>query len=447
VIAVATHPGHQQRLHQQTLPQQTRHPPTSHPLALLVVGSGCPICRQYALGSMASRYRLILLDDAEPTWQAPYVADHIVVPFTDTAAVLDAVRRLAGRVDGVVTYIEQYLEITAEIATALGLPGNSVATVRACRDKLLTRLTLAAAGVPSARSIPITSLAAAHEAAADIGYPVVVKPRNLAGSLGVTQVHGPGELAEAYTLAGGSRLDGVDSNGPVELLVEEYLDGPHISVESVTLAGRTSAAAVTEHIFDFPPYFELTGCVVDTANPLTDPRSPTAEVARAALEALGFEYGVSHVEMRLTADGPRIVEVNARLAGARIPYLWQLASGVDLALAAANVAVGAPADLTRRREGAAAVRNLYPRKAGRVANLSADPVLATRAWLDDLAWEKSPGDEVKLPPNAIDDVLGTVVVTGPDAATCMRLLDEAEASITADIDPLVPVVATTEWAR
>lgn len=433
----------------------TSDPGPSRPRqTVLVVGSGCPVCRQYALRSMASKYRLILLDDAEPTWQTPYIAGHLVAPFTSTTAVVDAARSVAGRVDGVVTYIEQYLEVTAEIAAALGLRGNSVATVRACRDKLLTRLTLAAAGVPSARSIPVTSLAGAHEAAADIGYPVVVKPRNLAGSLGVTHVHGPSELAGAYTLAGGSRLDGIDgierlepSAGPVELLVEEYLSGPHISVEAVTLAGRTSAAAVTDHIFDFPPYFELTGCVVDTANPLIDPRSPAVEVAQAALHALGFEYGVSHVEMRLTADGPRIVEVNARLAGARIPYLWQLASGIDLAVAVADAGVGAPSDLRRRREGAAAVRNVYPHMAGRVTNLQADPMLATRPWLDELAWEKSPGDEVKLPPNAIDDVLGTVIVTGPDAATCLRRLDEAEVAIAVEIEPPVRVGANTERAQ
>lgn len=391
------------------------------PERLLVVGSGCQVCREYGLRSMAGGYAVTLVDDEAPTWQLPHISGHVPVSFDDTAAVVRAVEG-AGRFDGVVTYVEQYLEVTAAIAEEIGLPHNSLETVRACRDKLLTRQALDAAGVPSARSVPVGSLAEALNVASDIGYPVVVKPRNLAGSVGVVRADDAAGLARAYDLASGSRLGGVD--GPVRLLIEEYLDGPQVSVECVSVGGTTVVSCVTDHEVEYPPYFEQGAHVVDTGNPLADPGSPAVDVATAALDALGVDWGVTHTELRLTSRGPRVVEVNARLAGARIPYLWRLASGVDLARAAADAALGRLGDLTPTRSGAAAIKHIYPEAAGVVDRLGAAPELARQAWFHELVWEKAPGEAVKPPPNGLDDVLGSMIVTGEDAESCRRAMEE-----------------------
>jgi biotin carboxylase len=395
---------------------------------LLVVGSGCRACREYGLRSMASRYPLVVADDSPPTWQL-FAAEHVTTPLTSSGPLLDALADRNIRVAGVVTYVEQYLPIAAEVAAALGLPHSSVPAVQACRDKLLSRQLLAAAGVPSARSIPVRSLADAQAAADEIGYPVVVKPRALAGSLGVTLVATAAELERAFALAADSRLDGVDEQAEAGLLIEQYLDGPQISVECASFGGQTTAAAVTDHIVEFPPYFEQGGHVVDMATPLDTPRAAAVEVARAALDALGFTVGVSHTELRLTRDGPRIVEVNGRLAGSRIPYLWRLACGADLALAAADVAMGAVPDLVPKWRAAAGIRHLYPPVAGRIVALNADPGLWTRPWFHELTWEKATGEHVRPAPNAIDDVLGYVIVTGSDGDECRRRLDEAASAV------------------
>lgn len=392
--------------------------------SLLVVGSGCRACREYGLRSMASRYRLVVADDSPPTWQL-FATEHVTTPLTSSAPLLDALARRNIRVAGVVTYVEQYLQIAAEVASALGLRHSSVPAVQACRDKLISRQKLAAAGVPSARSIPVTSLGEAHAAAGEIGYPVVVKPRSLAGSLGVTLVGSAAQLDRAFALAAKSRLDGVDEQAEAGgLLVEEYLDGPQISVECVSFDGQSVAAAITDHIVEFPPYFEQGGHVVDAATPLDATRTAAADIARAALDALGFAVGVSHVEMRLTERGPRIVEVNGRLAGARIPYLWRLACGADLALAAADVAMGAVPDLVPKWRMAAGIRHLYPPVPGRIVSLNADPGLWIKPWFHELTWEKVPGEHVQPAPNAINDVLGYVIVTGPDGEQCRRRLDK-----------------------
>ena len=118
-----------------------------------------------------------------------------------------------GPVAGVFCYDEGLVHQAATVAAALGLPGSPPEAVAACRDKNATRSALALAGVPQPVSIGVHDLAEAAAAADKIGYPVVVKPRGLAGSMGVTLVHAPDELAEVEAGARGpltwSALDAV----------------------------------------------------------------------------------------------------------------------------------------------------------------------------------------------------------------------------------------------
>src|SRR6185295_2035456 len=98
---------------------------------------------------------------------------------------------------------------TAQLADALGLPSGPPEAIANCRDKHRTRTVLAAAGVAQAQSIVVSTAAEAEAAAQTIGYPVIVKPRALAASFGVSLVHGPGELATAYAHARDAREDGI----------------------------------------------------------------------------------------------------------------------------------------------------------------------------------------------------------------------------------------------
>jgi hypothetical protein len=109
----------------------------------------------------------------------------------------------------------------------------------------------------------------------------------------------------------------------------------------------------------YPPYFEEVGHVVDATDPLLADET-VRRVVRDAHRALGFTDGMTHTELMLTADGPRVIEVNGRLGGDLIPYLGLRASGIDPGLAAAAVACGLPPDVTPTRRLAGAVRFFYP---------------------------------------------------------------------------------------
>ncbi|MFF8992550.1 ATP-grasp domain-containing protein [Streptomyces sp. NPDC014983] len=383
-----------------------------------------------------------MLDSAPPAWTRPHLAAQITVDLTDHDATLRAAKEAAAvrPVAGVLTYLEHYVELAARIARDLGLPAPTPEAVEACRDKAATRRLLAEHGVPSARSVVVTTPDEAVTAADTIGYPVVIKPRGMAGSAGVRRADTPADIRAFYQAATTETVLGLDEHAVAGVLVEEYLAGPEISVECVVLGpGRVEVVAVTRKHLGPEPGFQETGHTVDATDPLR--RDPDVHaVAHAALEAVGITTGVMHVEMRLTPSGPRIVEINARLGGDLIPRLVELATGVSLPLAAARLATGQRPDLTETLRRAAAIEFQYPTARGRIGHTTLTE--ATAPWIERLVVTRQVGDLVAAPPHAaLDDRLAFALVTGPDAATCRRRTRTALNHLTVHIDQPVHVTA------
>jgi biotin carboxylase len=267
---------------------------------LLVISSGSQFYREYALQAIAEHYPIVLLNDKPGTWQLPYLLEYIQVPLTDTEALLACVARLAERYQfsGVFTYDEAFVIETAEVAASLHVPGASLQTARLCRDKYFMRQAWQVAGVPSARSILVTTQSEALAAASAIGYPVVLKPRGLAASVGVMRVDTPEELADGYNVASISPHPSFRAAGS-GLLVEEYLEGPEISAECAIIDGQLHVIAITRKQVGFAPGFEELGHIVSPNETLPE-EAEIRTVVSAAHQALGVTMGISHAEVRLT---------------------------------------------------------------------------------------------------------------------------------------------------
>lgn len=413
-------------------------PHASHPSRsplLVVIGAGSRVWRGYGLQHIAARHRVALLDEHPPAWANDYVAVSMAVDLADTEAVTQAVAALAAdqSVAGVLTYMEQHLAVTARIAERFMLPGNTPSAVEACRDKYLSRSLLAAANVPSARSYLVPDAETAVEYAVLLGGPVVLKPRSMGGSAGVRRADTPDQVRDAFHAARGASLFGLEKTGPAGVLIEEYLDGPEISVECVVLGHDTvHIAAITRKYLGDEPGFQETGHLVDASDPLlADPR--IREVALGAVSTVGISCGVMHIEMRLTRQGPRIVEINARLGGDLIPHLVHLATGLNLPQIAADLAVGADPELVLSQSQSAAVRFLYPPVTGHVTALNTGTFAS---WLNRFEWTATPGSHVNAPPRAtLLDRLALAVVIGPDPDTCHQRLQLVEERSGVHIQP------------
>ncbi|MCG7207332.1 ATP-grasp domain-containing protein [Streptomyces arenae] len=377
--------------------------------------------RGYCLSNVRAHYDVVLISGAEPTWEKEFLLDYAVADPTDQAALAAAGRALAERYElaGVVTWTEWYLVPVARLARQLGLPTTAAEALQGCRNKHTSRSLFARHGVPSAVSVSVRIEREAADAASLIGYPVVVKPAAHAASMGVIRVDSADDFPAAYAFAARTADDGVEST---QVLVEEYLDGPEVSVECVTHQGQTTVVAVTRKTVGMPPFFEELAHVVDANDPLL---ATVAPVAVAALDAVGITDGVSHVEIRIVDGRPRLIEVNARIAGDMIGHLVHLATGVDLARAAADIACGRTPDLTPTRRQAAAIRFIYPAYSG---TLTARGVVKPTGGVERVLFQRQPGDQLVLPEDGghlFTARIGFVITTGPTATAAQDRAQEA----------------------
>ncbi|MFE9882537.1 acetyl-CoA carboxylase biotin carboxylase subunit family protein [Streptomyces sp. NPDC005784] len=393
---------------------------------ILLLGAGAPEFREYVLRQIARVRPVVLIDQDPPTWARPYLAAQAAVDLRDPEAAKNVLMRAAVQLGaaGVTTYMEHFVELTAWITHRLGLPGNTPTAAAACRDKATTRSLLAQHGVPSASSHLAQDADHGVKIARRLGYPVVVKPRGRAGSAGVLRADSDDEVRAAFQHALVDSVLGLETWSVPGALVEEYLQGPEISVETVVLAPeQVRIVAVTRKSLGPEPQFQEIGHCVDAADPLlTDP--VLADVVTATVQALGLSWGVLHIELRLTADGPRVIEVNGRPAGDLIPLLVERATGVNLPQALATLAAGGIPDLAPTRSQAAAIGFLYPEHTGYIDQLQAHGGLHDQLWLERLVWTRDLGAQVTAAPRAsIDDRIAHWVVTGRTAADCATRRD------------------------
>jgi biotin carboxylase len=411
---------------------------------LLLLGAGDPDYRGYSLEALASNFRVTLLDASANEWQKSVVDEHVDLAHRDPALVSDYVHRNQGRFDGIFTYDEFAVEAAAKVGTDAGLRANPVTTARACRDKAEMRVRLAADDVPSARSVQVGSHDAARGAAREIGYPVVLKPQSLAGSIGVIRVDADSELEAAYDVAGNSG-HGTYGSSDGRLPVEEYLDGPEISVECVVRDGVPEVLAITRKSLGPAPYFEEIGHVVAPGEPVTTDDSTIVSVVRAAHSAVEIAWGATHTELRLTRAGPRVVEIGARPGGDLIPLLVRLATGRDQVVEAAAAVCGV--DLPAVPPGpegggpaAAAIRFIYPPAESRLVGLHLDPEIASAPWLHAFTREVEFGTVLRTPPHAFLDRVGFAVVRAESTDRCQQYLDAVENGLTVTCDRLTNAV-------
>jgi biotin carboxylase len=259
---------------------------------------------------------------------------------------------------------DQTAVIAARAARLLGLPHDPPEAAEAARNKRLSRERLRSAGVPVPR-FQIVSLDGAIPEG--VSFPCVVKPLVLSGSRGVIRADGPADLRAALDrVARLLRSPQVAVRRDAELssvLVEEFLAGPEVAVEGLLTRGELTVLA----LFDKPdpldgPYFEETLYVT----PSRHPDELQREVARAtasAARALGLTHGPIHAELRLTREGPRILEVAARSIGGLCGRALRFGVGVTLEELLLLHALGRPPAVVRER-AAAGVLMLPIRRGG-----------------------------------------------------------------------------------
>ncbi|TYP79040.1 ATP-grasp domain-containing protein [Paenibacillus methanolicus] len=345
--------------------------------------------------------------------------DLLVADIREEQSIYDAIAGSAyyGKLDALIPATDYASHLTARVAERLGLRGVPYEAALRARNKDLARQAYEAHGVPGAKYEKVGTFEEAARAADAIGYPVVLKPTNCASSQGVYYIHGEAELREAFEELRQFKVTYMDFKVRDEYLIEEYIDGQEFSVELFLEEGRPAFAAVTEKLTSPLPYFvEVLHTLPTSVH--QDREADLIATAVQAVAAIGITGGPSHVELKLSPAGPRIIEVNGRPGGDQISSdLLVQAFGIDVFAATVRYYLGEPSSLAPDRKRAAAIAYLTAEREGIVERVAGAAELADSPYLVRANIAVQPGDRVKTARSS-DDRLGYVITAAdtPDEA-------------------------------
>ncbi len=345
-----------------------------------------------------------------------------VAPFDDATlerAVLDA--HAVRPFDAVLCLVEIRLIEAARLAKRLGLPFLNPDSAALLRDKFSVRQRLLARGLPQPEFALAESDAEIDTAVSRLGLPVLIKPADGYGSQNIVVLrHGEdldpllSPLGHLFPCNADYGL-GVRSND--RLLVERYMRGTLIGCDTFSADGDHRLLGVHEKLVSEPPSFALRGC---TFTPRAAQHAAIERHVFALLDAVGFDWGAAHVELMLTAAGPRLVEINPRLVGARIPRLLACALGRSPLADLIALHAGEPAPEPRAAPAVAVLRWIVATAAGVLERVELPPWDHPAVHCAEVL--KQPGAAVR-PAVENADRLGYVMVRGPSRAEAEALAD------------------------
>lgn len=354
------------------------------------------------------------------------LTDYLQVP-----AILDeddVIRRVCAwlgsrRPDRIEGLWEVVTTLAARLREQLGVPGMSVDTVHGFRDKVVMKQRVAAAGVRVPRAIRAHSVADIRGFAEAVGFPLILKPVDGAGSADTWRVGSARELAGAV-----ERVRHLD-----QISVEEFVTGQEYTFETLCHEGRILFTSVSLYL---PNTLEARQAewISPIILTLRDPDDPEVAaglpMATDVIAALGMGSGFTHMEWFVRPDGTEVFgEIACRPPGANMVDLMNYANDVDLYREWARIVTGKRFEAVIRRPWNAALIFKRAQGTGRIRAIEGlDGFLARHgahvARVDLLPIGAHRRDWKQT---FLSD--GNLVVRHPDRETCVALAREAASTI------------------
>ena len=414
------------------------------PTVLLILPSATYRAAEFIDAASDLGATVVIGSNSAPVFNDQSSSSFLQLDLDDPEGAAAAIVEFDGRVpiDAVLGVDDQGL-LTAAIAGAqLGLVTNPASAVAATRNKAAMRELLATAEVHQPGYVTIRRDGvvdgAVGVAAAELGYPVVIKPTNQAASRGVIRANNP----EEATLATKRILEMLESDGEgnkAPLLVERFVPGEEIAVEGLLTAGNLQVLAV----FDKPdpldgPYFEETIYVTPSRHDAAV-LAASASLVEQACRAIGLVTGPIHAEVRLATEKdstirPVVLEVAARTIGGRCAQALSFSKGRSLeAIVIEHALERSLSEDAHRSFGASGVMMLPIPASGRLVDVhNKDRALATPG-ITGLEISIAPGKEIVALPEG-NRYLGFLFAKGASPAKVEASLRQAHGELKVEIE-------------
>ncbi len=251
------------------------------------------------------------------------------------------------------------------LTTELNLIGNSINCTEVTTNKYKMRERLSKNEILCPKFMKLNSFEEEkiNKIIKNFKFPCIVKPTDRSGSRGVSKVNDRNELESAITRA-------ISYSLKKECIVEEFISGNEISVESISYQGIHYLLAITDKETTGSPHF------VETAHHqpsiYNSQKKEIEKLITSALDALEVKNGASHTEIKITESGELyIIEVGARMGGDFIgSHLVKLSTGYDFVKGVIDVSLGRYTKPHLEYDFYSGVYFLYSKSQGKVMKIN-----------------------------------------------------------------------------
>lgn len=349
-----------------------------------------------------------------------------VISTIDTPAIIEAARK--HRIDGIMTLAtDMPMRSVASVAKEMGLTGIDEDTALRATNKAEMRKALKAYNVPVPRFFTASDESEYNEVVKQFSVPFIVKPVDSSGSRGifeVTDITDQNMVRKAYDYCKPYSKTG-------DVIVEEYMSGPEVSVETLSIDGTCHVLQITDKLTTGAPHYVEMGHSQPTRHS-KEIAKKISETAIAANKAIGIKNGPSHTEIIITGEGPKIVEIGARLGGDCITtHLVPLSTGVDMVECNIRIAMGEKPDISCKYNRGSAIRYLCTEN-GVIKNIKGLDAAKKTDGVVQVSIVHNVGDRVDGIKSSGDRV-GFVIAQGSNAAEAIKSAESALSKIKVEV--------------
>jgi len=389
----------------------------------------------------AHHYALRPVVFAKPESDIPALDAFDIIPFDGSSDnAIRKCRETFGQADikGVVAFDGPYVGIaqalTQHFETACYFPPE---VVEGGENKIAAKKIMKRAGV----SVPLfwfgTDVQAGLGWSNSHGWPVVAKPANDANSRMVRLCHNSDDLYAAFEqiLSAQLNIGGLPLLSGV--LLEQFIEGPEFSVEIITRIGECpNVIAVCEKLIGPKPFFVEIGHAIPSSL-RRESLQMVESMAIRAIQALGVINMVCHVEVKLSEDGPFIIEVNLRPPGGKLPALIRAVSGWDLHRAAIELACGLPIHTPREDRASCGIYHCITADCEAVLHYDKSPLeLEGVLFAPYVEMDVAPGATVYPVNHVMGQILGRILSFGDSPSEAWNVIRKTKQSMNLTFTPI-----------
>jgi len=286
-----------------------------------------------------------------------------------------AVREIQDKVwvDRLEATVEAHIMAAARVRETTGIPGTSVHTAYLCRDKPAMKEVLREAGIPCAMSTRAKKPATAREFAAEVGFPLIIKPPAGAGASGTWKVRNEAELEQVIIES--HLADGV------EVAIEEFIEGHEGYLDTLTINGEVAHEFITHYYPNVLTAMRERWIAPQmvTTNRIEAPGyGEVRKMARDVIKVLDIGTSATHMEWFAGPKGLKFSEIGCRPPGVGQWDVYNAANEFDLYHDWGNALVHErPASKPSRRYAAGMIA-LRPSQDGHITGYSGLEAIQSR---------------------------------------------------------------------